>query len=403
MFESKGVRALALSSALTVMLTGAALAQRSGYSRRVSLPSGTVLRAELNDRLSSTESRPGERFTGTIRTDTAGLPPGTQVVGRVVSVRQASEKEPAVVDVDFSALRTPDGRNVAIDGRLTSLDSNSVKRTSSGRLESKGGGSSFLKGKNRFIGYGAGAGALIGALTGGNLLKGALMGALGGYLYQTLNKDKEANGRYSEVNLKSGTEFGVELTRDTSVLMADNSYGSDYDSRTTRNDPYGRTGTDRYTDDRYTSDRYRTSPDQRTSGSFQRYGSDVRVMMNDREMSFTEGRPFMSNGHLMVPVAPVMTSAGYRYRYDPRYRDLTVTGDRRDARITLGDRFATVDGERMRLDTPAEQVNGVVYVPTEFLEMATDIRANWDPETRTLRLTTSNRGLTPYRNDYPSR
>src|SRR5947209_3864927 len=105
MRESKGVRVLALSAVLAFLLSGVAQAQRSSYSRQVSLPRGTVLRAELSDRLSSTDSRPGDRFTGTIRDDGSGLPSGTEVVGQVTDVQRSTDRQPGVVDVEFRSLR----------------------------------------------------------------------------------------------------------------------------------------------------------------------------------------------------------------------------------------------------------------------------------------------------------
>ena len=53
--------------------------------------------------------------------------------------------------------------------------------------EARGGSS---KNKYQFLGYGAGAGAIISALTGGSVLKGVLLGALAGYAYQHANRDK---------------------------------------------------------------------------------------------------------------------------------------------------------------------------------------------------------------------
>src|SRR5579862_9340607 len=118
MRESNGVRVLAIGSVLAFLLTGAAQAQRPDYARQVSLPRGTVLRADLNDRLSSTDSRPGDRFTGTIRDDGSGLPSGTEVVGQVTDVQRSTDRQPGVVDVEFRSLRLPDGRVFPIDGRL---------------------------------------------------------------------------------------------------------------------------------------------------------------------------------------------------------------------------------------------------------------------------------------------
>jgi len=371
MMDSKGVRALAWSIALAFSLPAVALAQPSGYTQQVSLPQGTVLKAKLNDRLSSTSSRPGDRFTGTLESDNYGLPSGTQVVGQVTDVRQATSSRPGVVDVDFRTLRLSNGRTYPIDGRLISLDSDSVRRTSDGRLEARG---SSSKNKYQFLGYGAGAGALISVLTGGNLLKGALLGALGGYAYQQLNKDKKEHGRYSEVNLKPGTEFGVALQSGTTVSLAENPYGSSYGGRNSTSNSY---------------DRYNRG-NQRTAGSFQQYrAGDVRVLVNGREVPFTQGQPFMARGHVMVPLEPVMAATGYRHTYDPTYREVTISGDRGDTRFTIGDNFAVVDGERVRLDEPVQRVDGTIYVPARLLEQATGVRADWNANSRVLELTSN--------------
>jgi len=395
MLQSKMARALLCSTALALSLSGMAQAQRPGYTtRQVSLPEGTVLRAELNDRLSSVDSHPGDRFRATIRSDqdSAGLPSGTQVEGQVTSVRRASEKEPGTVDVDFTTLRTPDGRTYPINASLTSLDSDSVRRNSSGRLEARGRSS---KDKTKFIGYGAGAGALIGALSHGNLLTSAILGAAGGYLYGQLNKDKsQNNGRYSDVNLKSGTEFGVRVDRDLVAALP-------YD----RNAPYN-TRNSRYTDPnqnpRY-SDTNPRSDDRRTGGTNRDRAEDIRVMVNDRDVRFGSDRPFMSAGRVMVPLATVLESASYRYNYNSQDREVTVYGSRGDTRMTIGDNFATVDGRRVRLDTPAQRIDGVIYVPAQFLEEATDIRTDWDADQRTLRLTVRSRAGFPGNSDNRAR
>jgi len=72
-----------------------------------------------------------------------------------------------------------------------------------------------------------------------------------------------------------------------------------------------------------------------------------------------------------------------------------VYGSRGDSRLTIGDNFAMVDGRRVRLDTPAQRIDGVIYVPAQFLEDATDIRTDWDADQRILRLTTRSRASLP--------
>jgi hypothetical protein len=325
LIESKTARALVWSSALALSLTGVAQAQRSGYAQQVSLPEGTVLRAELKDTLSSVDSRPGDRFTATIQADRdgSGLPSGTEVIGQVKSVRRASDRQPGTIDVDFQTLRLPNGRSYPITASLTSLDANSVRKTADGRLESRG---SSSKDKTKFIGYGAGAGAIIGALGGGDLLTSALLGAAAGYLYGQLNKDKQQSGRYSDVSLKAGTEFGVALDQRLVVTDALDRSGA-YDNRYRR--PADRRGS-----------RYDSRNDSRYDGRYNRNDdrareSDIRVYMNDRDVRFGDSRPFVSGGRVMVPLTPVLDATGYRHRYDTRAREVTVTGDRGDARLVV--------------------------------------------------------------------
>jgi uncharacterized membrane protein YebE (DUF533 family) len=67
--------------------------------------------------------------------------------------------------------------------------------------------------KAKFIGYGAGGGAVIGYLLKnktGSAVTGALIGALAGYLYGELQKDKQS---YQNVDLKEGAHFGIILDR----------------------------------------------------------------------------------------------------------------------------------------------------------------------------------------------
>jgi hypothetical protein len=395
MTKSAAARAATLGTLLAFSLTGVAQAQRNGYARQVSLPEGTVLRAELNESLSSVSSRPGQRFTATVQPaeDGSGLPSGTEVVGQVRSVRRASDRQPGIIDVDFVSLRTPDGRTYPITASLTSLDSSNIRRTADGRLESRGNSS---KDRTKFIGYGAGAGALIGALTGDNLLLGAVLGAAAGYLYGELNKDKERRGSYADVSLKEGTEFGVELDRRLALAVPAIGNGR-YEDRSTRYDSRSDTRTGQY-DSRYgnRTGRY----DDRAAGY---RDSDIRVYVNDRELRLGDNRPFLSSGRVLVPLNAVLDATGHRYNYDSRDREITVNGNRGDARLVVGESYASIDGERVRLDVPTQRIDGVLYVPTQFLEEATDIRSDWDAERRTLRLTSRSRTSLPYESDYRTR
>jgi hypothetical protein len=218
--KRRGSSCSLLIVALAVGMTGVGQAQ---VTRRTAeyepLPSGTVLKARLDAGLNSSRVRPGQRFTGTLQPDDdrSGLPEGTQVVGVVREARAATKNQPGVLDVDFTEIEFPNGRVYPITGALTALDSASVTRATNGRLVAKRTNKSD---RMKFVGYGAGAGALIALLTKGNLLTNAVLGAAGGYVYDRLRKDRQ-KGSYSNVNLKEGAEFGVRLDQQFAYLTVE--------------------------------------------------------------------------------------------------------------------------------------------------------------------------------------
>jgi hypothetical protein len=387
-------RPLALATVLALGVTGSALAQ--GYSRTADsdqLPAGTVLKVRLDDRLNSAEARPGQRFTATVRPDEdrSGLPEGTRVEGVIRTASAASKDKPGVLDVDFTTLSFPNGRSYPITGSLTSLDTKSVERTADGRLVSKRNSSSE---KMKFIGYGAGAGALIGLLTKGNLLTNALLGAAGGYLYGQLAKDK-ANGGYRNVDLKEGSEFGVRLDQRFAYTTASYQPYDRYGQPTARRDSAYNRG--------YNNSNGNRGVDLRNPG-YRGDRTGIGVVMNDREVSFGATRPMRVGSAVLVPVAPVMNAAGVPYRYDRASREITVNGDQGTVRLTVGSSVAWADGRRVSLQAPARIINGSLYVPDRFVELATGLRSHWDAGSQTLLFGTqeTDRNRDRYRDDRDS-
>jgi hypothetical protein len=196
---------------VALMVAASAAVGSSAWAMRQStLPAGSVLKVRLDDTIGSDRSQRGDRFTATVSSDSSyGLPSGTRVEGVVTDAQPARSNKPGMLDVDFRTLRLPDGESYRIAGSATSLDSNSVQRSSDGRLVARSGSN-----KTKFIAYGAGAGFLIGSMLGSNI-KGGLVGAAAGYLYGQSQKNK---GNGHEVVLKPGTEFGVRL--DQRVALA---------------------------------------------------------------------------------------------------------------------------------------------------------------------------------------
>lgn len=132
----------------------------------LTIPAGTVVSVRLGETLSSNQSQAGQGFSATVAKPV--------VVGGKTVIEQGASARGTVVDAKGmghfkgGALLEIRLNSVSINGREHTVQTAAVEREMKGKGKRSAG----------FIGGGAGAGALIGALAGGG--KGAAIGAAAG-------------------------------------------------------------------------------------------------------------------------------------------------------------------------------------------------------------------------------
>jgi hypothetical protein len=218
-------RMLVLFVLLSIMagVVSEASAQKRRRTRRAApkvvyypVPTDTVIRVRLNERLSSKTARVGDRFSTTVTEPITSrgievIPVGSKIWGRVTSVKQAGRRSPGNITVAFDSCEMLNGKRYPINGSLTTLEADNVNADSESTVKGK----SNRKRDVVFIGGGVATGAIIGAIAGGG--KGA---AIGGLLGGALGTGARVYEKEKEAEVKSGTEFGVILNRSVSLPAA---------------------------------------------------------------------------------------------------------------------------------------------------------------------------------------
>lgn len=186
--------------------------KRTVNTSNFKVDSGTRIRVRMEDQISSKVSQVGDYFNTRVvepvysNTGVVVVPVGSTIVGRVDAVTKAKKGgDPGTIDVSFVEVRLPNGTSKAINGSLTSLDSDDAKSDNEGSAS----GDDRKNDKIIFIGGGAAGGAILGGIIGGGkgAVIGGILGGVGGLLGERLTKGEE-------VTVKSGTEFGVYVNRD---------------------------------------------------------------------------------------------------------------------------------------------------------------------------------------------
>ncbi|MCY7377485.1 MAG: hypothetical protein LH472_16125 [Pyrinomonadaceae bacterium] len=177
--------------------------------------SGERFRVRMNETISSKTAQVGDKFTANVtepvysNTGIVVIPTGSTVTGRVDSVTKAKKGgDPGSISASFIEVKLPNGTRRAINGSLTDLDTKKAKSDDEGTAS----GDDRKNDKLIFIGGGAAGGAVLGAAIGGGkgALIGGILGGLGGLAGERLTKGEDAE-------VKSGTEFGVQLNRSISL------------------------------------------------------------------------------------------------------------------------------------------------------------------------------------------
>ena len=189
----------------------------SQTTKKLTVPQGTKILAELETSLNSRTSRQNDRFMARITESifikgVEAIPIGTTLMGRVARVKESGRiKGRAEMNLDYEYLLFPNGVTKAIVAVQSDLDDKEQVEYKEGTIK----GESSRKRDAVGIGGRAAAGAAIGGITRGR--KGAAVGALTGAIIGLLGL---MTRKGKPIEIPAGTRMVIRLEQPLEILTS---------------------------------------------------------------------------------------------------------------------------------------------------------------------------------------
>src|SRR5690349_24947566 len=109
-----------LGATAALLIAAISPAWPARYSQYVRLPANTVLKARLNQTVSSASNRAGDSFTATLRDPS--LPEGTVARGVIIGANKSGADKPGRLGLGVRTQLLPHGRQIPLPGSPLALD-----------------------------------------------------------------------------------------------------------------------------------------------------------------------------------------------------------------------------------------------------------------------------------------
>ena len=116
----------------------------------------------------------------------------------------------------------------------------------------------------------------------------------------------------------------------------------------------------------------------------------IKVFVNGQEISFPDAVPFIDeNGRTQVPVRFIAEAMNGKVEWDPKTRTVHIERGRVTLSMTIGVKEIIVLGSKKAVDTAPLIQESRTFVPLRFISEGLGAEVEWEPATRTVRITDS--------------
>ena len=115
--------------------------------------------------------------------------------------------------------------------------------------------------------------------------------------------------------------------------------------------------------------------------------AQVHVVLNGKELTFSEAQPQDITNHVFVPMRGIFEALGASVTWDPIGQTITATKNHRRVELQIGSSQASVDGQSITMDAPARMLDGSTMVPLRFISEALGASVDWSNLAQTVTIT----------------
>ncbi len=105
------------------------------------------------------------------------------------------------------------------------------------------------------------------------------------------------------------------------------------------------------------------------------------------EVVSLDSPPVIINNRTLVPLRFISESFGADVQWDPVLRIVTIVFNDTKIILQIGNKFASVNGKKVVLDSPPQIINGRTMVPIRFVAESFNANVTWDDATKTITIT----------------
>jgi hypothetical protein len=120
-----------------------------------------------------------------------------------------------------------------------------------------------------------------------------------------------------------------------------------------------------------------------------RGASGISVTVDGKTVNFPDAKPFIdANGRTLIPVRFVTESLGASVEWLEKYQEVKIKKDNVNISIMINDKNIVVNGRITKMDTEAIIKESRTFVPIRYVAEALGATVAWDPNTKTVIITT---------------